>query len=647
MSALSLAQEFPLSPSPDTIRAAKFSAPPKIDGTIGASEWAGIGVVRRSYVIGGTNQPSGERGEVWIGYDDTYVYIAARIYLQNPKRISADEFRDNVSLGGNDSFEIKLDTFGLYNDDNTIGFNANGATFIEIAGGRAAKVEWSGRVEGAARVTATGWEGEVRVPWALMPMPPAGPRDMKFDFDWYVTSTGRSVTTHTNQGDKTRVHTLAGVEVPSITTRRSLLLLPYVYGGYNDETGDHIANAGLDFKSAVTPDMNLVGTFNPDFRNIEGDVLDLDFSNFERLGRETRPFFQEGSDYYFFGMGRRIFASQRVPEFDMGVNVYGNLGGNTRLGILSTVDFENQATFAGSYTYNPDEYWEYTAAFASLQRVSEDNFAGRLNISRRIGNWLGFIDGATTDDEVVGKGSATSFGGFYQVPGWDANFNYVDVTEDFFPRIGFASERDFRGYNASVGREVEFVDGALSNVDIGLGVHDYTRRDGSHYREGANFGIDTAWANLVSVDFGFEYEHFEDRHDKLFEASFGFPRNNPYRRFGVGAGFGEIDGAPYRSVEAGVYYRPVQRLQLSLRAQSVQHTEDEDQIVLSFNFLMNKFESFGGRVVYNEHEWNWYASYRMGGNEGAEYFLIVGDPNASSFQKSLVFKVTVPFAIKW
>lgn len=642
-----LAQDFKLSPDPDTIQARRFAVPPHIDGNVDPQEWSGVGSSSRSLVIGGTNQDSGEKGQVWIGYDDTYVYIAARIFLQNPRRISADEFRDNVSLNGNDRFTIQLDTFGLYTDRNEIGFNANGATFIDVAGGRAAKVEWSGRVEGAAQVTATGWEGEVRVPWALMPMPPAGRRDMKFDFDWYVTATGRNVTSHTNQGDKTRVHTLAGVEVPQVSSRRSLLLLPYAYGGYNDEAGEHIANAGLDFKSAVTADMNLVGTINPDFRNIEGDVLNLDFSNFERLGRETRPFFQEGSDYYMFGMGRRIFASQRISEFDMGANVYGNLGGNMRLGVLSTADFENQSTVAGSLTYNPDARWEYTAAFASLQRTDEDNFAGRLNISRRFGNWMGYVDGSITNDQILGKGSATSFGTFYNVPGWQGSLNFVEVTDDYFPRIGFAAERDLRGVSARLEREWEYADGPVNSSNLEVRFTDYSRRDGSHYRDGIDASYGTDFASLLSISAGIHYEHFENDHNRLYRFEVQYPDNNPYRSSGIEVATGDVQGKRYQSVELGLRYRPVQRLQLGLSAQTVKHFEDEDQIVMSFNWLMNKYESIGGRVVYDDHTWNWYASYRMGGNEGAEYFLIVGDPNASSFQKALVLKVTVPLAIRW
>ena len=52
-----------------------------------------------------------------------------------------------------------------------------------------------------------------------------------------------------------------------------------------------------------------------------------------------------------------------------------------------------------------------------------------------------------------------------------------------------------------------------------------------------------------------------------------------------------------------------------------------------------------GRAVLQDDKWNWLASYRMSGNFGAEYFLIIGDPNADSFQKTLILKVSIPLTI--
>ncbi|HXH59816.1 MAG TPA: DUF5916 domain-containing protein [Fimbriimonadaceae bacterium] len=643
--ALAYTQGFPLNNEPETVPAHRFTIPPTIDGVINPDEWAGIDGFSRSLVISGTTQDSGEKGQVWIGYDDEYLYIASRIILQNPKRISADEFRDNVSLRGNDNFRIRLDTFGTTNSKNEISFNANGATSLDITGGRASKLEWSGRVYASARTTPTGWEGEVRVPWALLPMPAAGVRDMTFDVDWYVSATGRRVTTHTHDADPAKIHRLTGVEVPAIDQSRTIQLLPYGYLGYSDETHRHVANAGLDFKSSITPDMIAVGTINPDFRNIEGDVLNLDFSNFERLGNETRPFFREGSDYYFFGHGQRIFASQRISSFDAGMNVYGNFGGKSRVGVLSTVDVGHQGVAAGSYTYNPDEKTELTGSFALLQHAGQDNSAARIALSRQFGNWNLFSESSATNDQIEGTGASNTLGGFYRVPGWNANLFLVDVTPHFFPRVGFSQETGFRGYSGRVTREFDYTSGGLTNSRYSLNFLDYDRLNGSHYRENVSGSTEVTFTNLLNIEAGASYSHFEDRHDYTYGLATEYPQDDPYRRFGIDVTTGRILDTPYRSLGASFRYRPVKRLQVTLRAQSVRHIDNEDQIVMGFNFEKGKYESIGGRVVYDQHDWNWYASYRMSGNLGAEYFLILGDPNAPSFQNTLIFKMTVPISI--
>ena len=39
-------------------------------------------------------------------------------------------------------------------------------------------------------------------------------------------------------------------------------------------------------KTSLTDQIDLVGTINPDFRNVENQVLSVDFSYFERLAGE-------------------------------------------------------------------------------------------------------------------------------------------------------------------------------------------------------------------------------------------------------------------------------------------------------------------------------------------------------------------------
>ena len=406
-----------------------------------------------------------------------------------------------------------------------------------------------------------------------------------------------------------------------------------------------IANAGLNFKTRLTDQLEVVGTVNPDFRNIQDDILSLDFSNFERLGNESRPFFQEGSDYYFFGRGQRIFASQRIPVMDLGVNIYGNLDGDSRLGFLNTFDFGEESVSAGSYTYNPDPLTEFTGSFALLQRPDENNEAGRFAASRRFGDWSVFGSASVTNDEERGSGTATSLSTSWNTPGWRANLNFTDVSEDFFPRAGFARETDLTGFSGSIRRDLEYSSGPISQAEVDISFLDYNRKSGGHYRESTDLGIELSFNNTFEVDLGAEYEHFLDRHDHIYNVGFSFPQGNPYRRVGVGYAVGEINDQRYESFGISARYRPIKRIQLSLRGQAVKYFEQEELIVMYFNWEMDRFQSIGGRAVWRDDRWNWFASYRLSGNEGAEYFLILGDPNASSFQKTLILKVTIPLAI--
>ncbi len=641
-----LAQEFPLSPNPDNVRATKTASPPTIDGTINSSEWAGATTSSRALVVIATAQPSGDRAQYWITYDDQYLYVATRILLQNPNAVKADEYRENVSLGGDDSVTFMLDLFGTSQNFNIFSFNSAGATQLQLAGGRAAKREWSGAFLSRGRKTETGWEAEARIEWAIMPMPPQGTRDMKFLFDWYVSSIQRGVSFHSTQGDLTKMHTLAAVEVPDVKVRRTINLLPYAYAGYNDETGEHIANAGLDVKTAINDNLNFVMTLNPDFRNIESEILNLDFSNFERLPGESRPFFQEGSDYLFTGgiNNRRLFASQRIGSFDTGLNFYGSVG-NTQMGFLGTIDFDNEQTFVGSVTLNPNQNTNVFLAMAALDRPGEENYAGNVEYFTRSGDYLLFAGYQQTDDEVLGFGSSFGTGWQYRARGLTNVLIYEQVTDDFLPRIGFAPQRGFKGVVSNTMWTKSHPRGDVMETNVGASLVEQDGFGGGHYRRLGSASSSVTLRNRLSFGLSYSQDWFLTDVNTFHTVSMSMPRGDTFRGWSLSHTRGDAQGFPYTSTTARVFYRPIKRLQLDLRYQEVEHAIDTDQTVFTMNWEMDRYQSLGGRVVGQGDDWNWFVSYKMSGNLGAEYFLILGDPNATSFQKTLIFKVSVPITI--
>ena len=130
---------------PRSLPGIKLPKAPKIDGVLAPGEWPD-GARGEGFKDKGTGTVSDEKAEFWIGYDDRHVYFSARA-MTNPTKIVAEEYRQNVNLQGNDSFLLALDGLSSGQDFDVFTINAQGATNLRLAGGRAAKTEWLGDFE--------------------------------------------------------------------------------------------------------------------------------------------------------------------------------------------------------------------------------------------------------------------------------------------------------------------------------------------------------------------------------------------------------------------------------------------------------------------------------------------------------------------
>ena len=147
------------------------------------------------------------------------------------------------------------------------------------------------------------------------------------------------------------------------------------------------------------------------------------------------------------------------------------------------------------------------------------------------------------------------------------------------------------------------------------------------------------------MNFGATFNHFGPYHYEIYSANLSLPRNDPYRGWTLSHVTGYIADERYNSTTLAVRYRPIKRLQLGARYQKVDHFAERDQTIVSANWEMDKYQSIGGRLVAQDGDVNWFVSYSRRGNLGAEYFLIVGDPNTDTFQSSVILKVSIPLAI--
>lgn len=629
--------------NPNNVDAKKATDPPKIDGTITAEEW---GAPTGEGFFDSRSGAPGENGRFWISYDSKYIYFAAQLDSDDPKSIKATEYRQNVSLNSDDSVFLLLEPFGTTTQGNVFGMNPKGATDVRIAGGRAAKREWLGEFSSQGRITEKGWEVEARIPWGIMRLPSPGLRDIRLQVVRYNPTSQREMEWKYLNNQMANVPFWKGVDLPASGNERSIKVLPYVYGGVSRR--NHIANGGLDLKTSLTDQIDLVGTVNPDFRNVENQVLSVDFSYFERLAGESRPFFLEGINYFGTSRDSPLFASQRIQKFDAGIKSFGQISDKTRFAMLDTIDIGKENAFVGNVRHQFDDRTGATVAVSSLSNKNgADNTATYLGMDTTLKNGLGFFgQHQYSSDAIAGRGHRINTGMFYNANGYDAYLEYLEVSNRYTPRLGFVRERNIRGVAGGVEFVKPITKGPLIEYGYGFNAGDFYRFDGKQQRRSIEFNGSLTFKDGTDFDFGGSFEKVAGKDDRLWFLSLERPRGDAYRRWQADYVTGHVAGRKYDSYGLTASYRPVNQLQLSLRGQEVRHFNRSTQLILGANYDLGRDMSISGRMVRTGPDTNAYLALRKSGNRGAEYYIIFGDPNARKFEASLVIKAVFPFEIK-
>jgi hypothetical protein len=630
--------------SANVLPAQALTTPPTIDGTINDAEWETASNFE-GMVDEETGSPAPEGGAFWIAYDKDYVYFAARLEDKQPGKIKALQYRTNVDLGSDDSIGLLIDPFANNAEYNMFRMNSRGATEMDIAGGRAAKREWIGDFVSRGRVTETGWEVEARIPWAVMKLPPQGNRDLHFNVYRYHSRFQRGYSWQYTSGG--RVHNFGkwqSVLIPP-PPPNTLKLLPFTYIGQDED--EFIFNSGLDLKAPLNDQIEFVGTINPDFRNVENDILSLDFSYFERLAGETRPFFLEGSDYFTTSYDQPIFTSQRIGTFDIGAKAYGKLGHDTTFGLLNTTDFGNQNSLAFNVKKQIDPKTWAQVAVSSLEQEGDFNDVGFLQYRKQIGPVEYFAQHSYLKDSMLGGAQRNNVGGAYNNGGYNGVLEYTSITENYVPRIGFAPQRGFEGFSGNLGTELRTNGGPLMAYGWGVFGQQWDDFDGDEYLHNYGANGSLTWKDGTDLDFGFQMPSFQGSNDRTYFVNIEYPRGNDSPFYYVGYNWGEIEGEQLRQWSIAIRYRPVERLQLRLNQQWQELGDKTSQTIFSANYDLGDDRAISGRLVKRDDDTNWYLSYRRSGGKGTDFYLIFGDPNARTFQKSLILKVVMPFEIKF
>jgi hypothetical protein len=624
----------------------KMTTPPTIDGVINTeTEWAGAAKGSGEFHDSPGLQISDVQTQFWIGYDDKYIYFAARMHDPNPKGIKANAYQTNVSLTGDDWVRIGLDPIGKLVDFSTFAMNPKGATAVYICGGRAAKREWRGDFIAKSRITEDGWETESRIPWNIMNLPSPGKRTLRFNVIRYRAQSDRTSLYEKRTDDLEQNVKWLDVEVPKADTSRVLNLLPFGYLGAI-EGQNPIFDGGLDLKTAITQKIDVVGSIKPDFRNVENQILSLDFSHYERIAGESRPFFGQGSEYYN-PFNSIQFISQRIPDFDVGLKSFGKLNDKTSFGILDTNTLGEQNSFVSVFSYNPIPTAQFSFVGTSLNTPTRSNQTSGLYYGQRRGNyaWDGTLIGSDDKDRNSGyyKNASVSYG----CKGWGILASFTNTEKAFYPALGYIQEVGMEGAGLDLNYYGLVQRGGVQSTSAYVSASNYQNLDGTHYRSSLYAQSLLTWKSGFTAVVSGNFQRFLGIDEHLYSVNLMESLSDQYRNWSVGASWGDQYGAYYVTPTCSASYRPLRNLQMNLSYQYIDFYGTSDQSILTANYDLGRDFDISTRIVKRDENWNAYLSFRRSGNRGTEYYLILGDPNSLTIKASVILKVTVPLPIKY
>jgi hypothetical protein len=171
---------------------------------------------------------------------------------------------------------------------------------------------------------------------------------------------------------------------------------------------------------------------------------------------------------------------------------------------------------------------------------------------------------------------------------------------------------------------------------------------GGTYLHSLGFDANVTTRSAWDFDLFYENEEFQGEKAELFGFGIEYPENDPYRNFGIGVTGGTVDGERYSLVGLSANYRFSNRITVTPSFQSeLEGGERQTLGIIGLSYEIDRFRSIGGRAVIRDGESNWYLAYRQSGNLGVEWYVILGDPNADSFQRRLIVKAVIPLSLKF
>lgn len=312
-----------------SLRAARATAPLRIDGRLDEADWARAEVTGTwTQRVPDTGSPASQRSEARVLLDGTNLYVGVRLYDSHPDSIGLqlarrdvdDTFTDWVWVGF-DSYRDRRTAFAF--GVSPLGVQRDGYAFNDTD----FDTQWDAVWESAAQVDSLGWTAEMRIPLSQLRYI-AGDSTREWGLQFLRTIARRGEESYWSPrdpnapGDVSRFGTLSGLG--ALPRALPVDAIPYVRSQlatapsdrsdpFDDPRATETA-VGVDVRARLPKSLTLSASVNPDFGQVEADPAVVNLSAFEVFFPERRPFFLENFDTFRFG-GTTTFNDNDSPNF--------------------------------------------------------------------------------------------------------------------------------------------------------------------------------------------------------------------------------------------------------------------------------------------------------------------------------------------
>lgn len=414
-------------------------------------------------------KPASEKTDVWVAYDNEYIYVAAKLYDSKPDSIDA-------SLARRDNY-ISSDWFAFYVDpynDKKSGYffavNAGGTMLDGILFNDSwDDWSWDGIWQSKAVVEKDGWSVEMKIPFSQMRFNQSDAMTWGVNFYREIKRNNEKsyyvMVPKKESGFVSRFASLEGLN--GINPKQRLEVMPYMVqkaqylvhdqGDPFYKSNQYKTTLGADFKIGIGSNLNVDATINPDFGQVEVDPAVINLSAFESYFNEKRPFFIEGMDNFYFGIGgannnwgfnfgwpelfysRRIGRSPRGETSDADFVKYpsetrilgaakltGKLSETTTIGAISAITERTYATLWNNGTRTNQEIEPLT--YYNVLRSRKDFNDGRQSL----GVMLTGVNRAFSDNSLRENLSQNAYA--FGLDGW----TFLDEDKEYVLTGAFA-----------------------------------------------------------------------------------------------------------------------------------------------------------------------------------------------------------------